>query len=219
MSPELLIALLIGCIMMCGVIILQMKWYSVDLWKSIVVSFALAITGFIGSEIWFFVENLSLGGRSFYGAIAFAPLIFWPISRWMKIPYLQCLDFCCTGGCMALAAIKVQCLRDGCCGGYIMHIDENHMYVRFPSQIVEMANFIAISAILLVLSRRIKYREKIFPIFLTLYGLTRFFLDFFRGETVPYALGLTAGSFWSLCSFAVGLIWLTVTRKKAKDKG
>ncbi len=198
---------------MCLMIGLQMKFYALNPWKSIVVSLSLVIAGVIGSKIWFFVENLSFGGRSFYGAIVFAPLVYLPVSRLMKIPYLCCLDFGCTGGCMALAAVKVECLRSGCCGGYIMYIDENHMYVRFPSQIVEMANFLVIAIILFLLSKKQKYQGEIFPIFLVLYGTTRFVLNFFRDEAVLYALGLTAGSFWSLCSVIIGVAWLLIKNR------
>lgn len=212
-SLELLLVLLLGTALMSVLISVQMKWYEIAEWKSIVVSVALVLTGVWGSRIWFFIENFSFDGRSFYGAIFFAPLVFWPISRILSVRFTCALDFCAPSGCVTLALVKLQCLRDGCCAGKILYVDENHMYVRFPSQIVEMADFLLIAGVLFALSANPRHRGKIFPCFLLLYGATRFVLDFWRGETVQYALGLTAGSFWSACAFAIGLIWLVCSRR------
>ena len=213
-SIELVIVLLIGALIMCAMIALQMKWYSIAWWKGIVISAALVLTGVFGSQIWFFVENLEFGGRSFYGAIFFSPLVFWPLSKLLRIPYGEALDFVAPAGCLTLALVKIQCLRDGCCLGRILYVDENHMYVRFPSQIVEMAAFLLISAILFALCYRGKIKGKIFPCFLVLYGASRFVLDFLRDVIAPYALGLSAGSFWSMISVIAGIIWLMLVKRR-----
>lgn len=204
--------LLLGMMLMCIPIMVQMKWYAVKPWKSIVVSLALVITGVYGSEIWYYVENLSFGGRSFYGAIVLSPIIFFPLSQILQIPYKKILDFIPPAGCITLALVKLQCLRDGCCVGKILYIDENYMYVRFPSQIVEMVTFLGISVLLLYMSSKLKFRGKIFPWFLVLYGGSRFFLDFTRDIKSTYLLGLSAGSFWSLCSLIIGIVILSIMR-------
>lgn len=215
MPIGLVLVLLAGFLLMCMTIAQQMKWYQIPIWKSSVISFTLVLDGLIGSHLWYFVENFSFGGRSFYGAIFLAPLIYWPVSRYLKVPYDYALDFCAPSGCLTLALVKIQCLRDNCCMGKFLYIDENHMFVFFPSQLVEMANFIILAVVLFFLSKKKSNHGKIFPIFLIFYGGTRFILDFFRGETTPYLLGLTAGSFWSACAFVIGIIWLCIanTRK------
>lgn len=209
-NPELLLVLLLGCVLMCTMISMQMKWYGISMWKSIIVSLTLVFTGLFGSRVWYFVENGNFGGRSFYGAVFFAPLVFLVIAKLFSIPYLYALDFCAPAGSLTLALVKIQCLRDKCCQGKILYIDENREYVRFPSQIVEMVAFFIICAILFFLSSRKKMRGKIFPCFLVLYGASRFILDFFRSIEAPYALGLSAGSFWSLISFLVGIAWIVL---------
>lgn len=215
-----LLLVLLACVaIMCFMMLTQTKWYGIKKWKTIPIAVALAITGVIGSEIWFFVENGEWGGRSLYGAIVFSPLVFIPVATLLEVKYNEILDFVAPSGCLALAVIKLQCLKDNCCVGKEMYQDENFVFVRFPSQIVEMVTFLIISAILFYMSSKPKFREKIFPWFLVLYGAARFGLDFLR-ETIPsYLFGLSAGSFWSLCSFLIGLLILTLIRiKESRDR-
>lgn len=215
---ELYFVLLIGMAIMCGLILLQMKSYAVPFWKSIPFSFILVLIGVVGSQIWFFIENGYWEGRSLYGAIVFSPLVFLPASKLLKIKYVEALDFVAPSGCLILALVKIQCLRDHCCEGMILYINEDHFYVRFPSQIVEMVTFLVISAILFYIASKPKLRGKIFLWFLVIYGFARFFLDFFR-ETVPsYLFGLSAGSFWSLCSFIIGVTVLIIIKVKEKKQ-
>lgn len=215
---ELLVVLSIGTVLMCIPISVQMKWYGIQIWKSIIVSIALVLTGLVGSRFWYFVENGTFLGRSFYGAIFLAPVIYFPIAKILKVPYSQTLDFCAPAGCLTLALVKIQCLRDGCCDGIALYLDENHNYVKFPSQIVEMLAFLIIGCIVMTISAKEKNRGKVFPWFLTLYGALRFVLNFFRDGIKPYALGLSAGSFWSLISFVAGGLILTMGKWKVGQK-
>lgn len=215
-SFSLFLVLLVCVIIMCIMMSTQAKWYGIEKRKIIPIAVALAVTGVVGSAIWFYVENGNWGGRSLYGAIVFSPLVFIAVAKLLKIKYGDSLDFVAPSGCLALAVIKIQCLKDNCCVGKEMYQDENFVFVRFPSQIVEMVTFLIISAILLYMSSKPKYRGKIFLWFLVLYGAARFGLDFLR-ETIPsYLFGLSAGSFWSLCSFVIGCITLVVIGIKEK---
>lgn len=207
-NPELMVVLLLGTCLMCGVISVQMKWYGIAWWKSIFIAAALVLTGLYGSRLWYYIENGSFTGRSFYGAVFLSPLVFWLVSKMLRIPYGYTLDFVAPGGCLTLALVKIQCLNDGCCAGMPLYVDENHIYVKFPSQIVEMVSFLIIAAVLLWLSSKKEKRGILFAWFMALYGATRFVLDFFRGGTEPFALGLTAGSFWSLVALLIGCVVL-----------
>ena len=211
MIPFDLLLVLIACVViMCFMMSMQAKWYRIDKRKTIPIAIALAMTGVIGSVIWFWIENGSWGGRSLYGAIVFSPLVFLAVSKILKIKYSYSLDFVAPSGCFALAVIKLQCLKDNCCVGKEMYQNEDFIYVRFPSQIVEMIAFLIIAAILFYMSSKPKFRGKIFPWFLVVYGAARFGLDFLRETIRSYLFGLSAGSFWSLCSFIIGIIVLAI---------
>lgn len=219
-NKELLIILAVGMLGMVIVISYQMKIYQVERWKALPVALIFVLAGVYGSEVWYFIESGRIGGRSLYGAVVFSPLICVFVSKMIKIPYGYLLDFLAPSGCMVLSLVKIQCLRDGCCAGKVLYLDENHVYVRFPSQILEMSVFFLIFIALLLMSPKIKYRKKIFPYFLIFYGLARFFMDFLRDTAQLYPFGLSAGSFWSLCSCIIGVIVLLIMNiKRRKMQG
>ena len=211
-NPNLIWILILGAALMCLPISIQMRWYKVAAWKSGIISIVLVATGLFGSRLWYYVENQSFLGRSFYGVIFIAPIVFYMVSKIIRIPYGYTLDFIAPGGCLTLALVKIQCLRDGCCNGILLYIDENRNYIFFPSQIVEMIVFLIISILLLIICRKSRKKGNIFPWFMILYGASRFGLDFLRGNVSPYALGLSPGSFWSLIAFSIGVITLIIMR-------
>lgn len=220
LNYQLVLILVFSTIIMGALMAMQARWYALPLWKSVPIAVALVFTGVVGSQIWFFVENGYFTGRSLYGAIVFSPIVFFPLSKLLKIPYGKALDFVAPGGCLSLALVKLQCMRDNCCEGRILYLNEDHIYVRFPSQIVEMVAFLIISTILFYMASKPKFRGRIFPWFLVLYGGTRFFLDFLRETTPSYLFGLSAGSFWSLCSFIIGiisLVFVLINKKKREE--
>ena len=132
-SIGLFVVLIVCVIVMCVMMAIQAKWYGIKIIKVIPIAISLVLTGVIGSEFWFFVENGTWGGRSFYGAIVFSPLVFIAVAILFKINYSYSLDFVAPSGCLALALIKIQCIKDNCCYGKVLYQDEDFIYVRFPS--------------------------------------------------------------------------------------
>lgn len=196
---------------MCALTSIQMKWYGVQQWKSIVVALTIIVTGLVGAKAWFFLENGYWEGRSFYGAVYLAPITFLIVAKLVQIPYLYSLDFCATAGCLILAVLKVQCIVEGCCAGIILYLNKENMYIRFPSQIAEFFCALILTAILMYLSLKKKYRGRIYPITLILYGSTRFVLNLFRDDwtrTQAMNLVMPLGNIWSLVAVVVGVVWL-----------
>lgn len=197
---------------------IQVKWYGISSKKFVPIVLIIVVSAVIGTKLWFFVENGYFGGRSLYGAVIFPSVVFVFASKLLDIPYWKAMDFVSPGGCLIAGVAKLQCLKDGCCQGRFMFYNKENALMRFPSQIVEMVVFFLIVLILMIMASKPKFRTKIYPWSLILYGGTRFFLDFLR-ETVPsYLFGLSAGSFWSLCSFIIGAAILVVMKRKEKNK-
>ncbi|MBO5195677.1 MAG: prolipoprotein diacylglyceryl transferase [Clostridia bacterium] len=219
-SVGLLIALIICAMFICIPSALQLRWYGFKWWKCVIVSVAIIVTGLIGAELWYFLENGDWGGKSFFGAVYFAPLTFIAVAKILKMPYVYSLDLCATSGCLALAVLKVQCLIDGCCAGVILGQTEDNIYVRFPSQIVEFVTALILTVLLLYLSYNPKYRGKIYPITLVLYGTLRFVLNLFRDDwdrTQSFNLPLPLGNIWALIAVIVGAVWLIALKRKRKS--
>lgn len=209
-NSEFLLFLGLGTVaMLIPILIISLK-YGIKIWKSVLVALALTITGTIGTYIWFFVEASWFGGRSYYGAVFIVPLIFIFFSKIIRIPYGELMDLCAPSECLMLAIMKYQCLVEGCCGGRALYVLEGKD-VCFPSQITELVNalLIMVALMLIALIGKGKWRGKIYPWYLIVYGVTRFILNFLRDDLSPLLLGLPAGNLWSLLSIAIGLLWLT----------
>lgn len=204
MNIKTLTVLSIGTAAMMVLILIMMKHYKVSLWKSIPVSVLLTITGTLGTYIWFFVEASWFGGRSYYGAVFLVPIAFLFVAEWLRIDYGDLMDFCAPAECAMLVLMKYQCLVDGCCRGRTLG-DSGFV---FPSQLVETGNAVILMAVLMALSFREKNRGNIYPWYLTLYGVSRFVLNWFREDTTPLLMGLPAGNLWSLLAVLLGVIWL-----------
>ena len=78
----------------------------------------------------------------------------------------------------------------------------------FPSQLVELINAVVLMLVLMVMALSQKWRGKIYPWYLIIYGCTRFVLNWFR-FTSPLLMGLPAGNLWSLVAIFIGVLWLT----------
>ena len=202
-SLKLIIVLAIGTALMWIPILILSSWYGIKKWKTVIIAILLTIAGTIGTYIWYFIENLGVG-RSFYGAVFLVPIFFMLVAKLVRVPYGELMDLCAPAECVMLAIMKVQCLVDGCCGGMVLFTRADGVPVYFPSQMVEMGNAVFVFLILMILAHRKQNRRMIYPWYMIIYGASRFVLNFFRAYATPFLLGLSAGSFWSVCAVIIG---------------
>lgn len=211
-SLKLLVYLSIGTAAMLLPIMIQGKWNNIKPLKRVVIAFILTICGTIGTYILFFIENGWIGGTSFFGAIFFVPILFLPLARLLKIPYGILLDICAPAECIMLTIMKIQCQISGCCGGREVCFMGKEFI--FPSQIAEMINALIIFVILIFLAHRKNNIGKIYPLFMVVYGISRFVLNIFREVWITTDMVLPFGNIWSLLAIMVGIIWLIVIKKQ-----
>ena len=207
-------ALGFGAIAMFVPVFFQSIWYSIKKWKSILVTVALTITGFLGTYLLFFIENGWFGGTSFYGAIFFVPIIFSIFAKIINIPFGILMNLCAPAECVMLAIMKIKCNLDGCCAGRVIHTTADGTSVVFPSQIMELIVAVIIFIALIFIAYRKKNSVILYPIYMIAYGATRFILNYFRAEAVNNLLPI--GNIWSLVAIAIGVIWLAVLHYQKK---
>ena len=217
-SLNLIIYVSIGTAAMMLPILLQGHWYGIKWWKRVLFALGLTVSGTAGTYLLFFAENGWIGGTSFFGAVFFVPVIFAVASKLFCLRFGRLTDLSAPAECIMLAVMKVQCLLHGCCGGRTMCLANGTEFV-FPSQIVELVNALVIMLILLWMSRKENNRGKLYPLYMIIYGVSRFVLNLFRGGTTPFALGLPAGNVWSLVSIILGVLWLLMlSHRKVKQE-
>jgi len=208
MNAETLLILLLGTLAMLILMLIIGIKYRMNLWKCIPVAVVLTIVGTIGTYLMYFVENASFEGSSYFGAVFFVPIVFIVFSKLIKIPYGDLLDLCAPAECIMLVLMKYQCLINGCCSGRMLYLTPEGVAVMFPSQLVELINAVVLMLVLMVMALSQKWRGKIYPWYLIIYGCTRFVLNWFR-FTSPLLMGLPAGNLWSLVAIFIGVLWLT----------
>jgi prolipoprotein diacylglyceryltransferase len=212
-SGKLILYVSIGTIMMLIPIVIQSYWYRYRLWKSFLIAFLIAISGVIGTYTMFYIENHRWGGTSFFGGVFFVPLFFIGFAYLLKHPYNELMDLCAPAGCMMLVVMKIQCLLSGCCDGRILFTDAAGTEVRFPSQMAELINGLILAAVLLYIAYKAKHKGEIYPIFLVLYGVSRFILSFFREDFVTTTMLVPFGTIWSIVAIIIGVLWMWLLRR------
>lgn len=208
MPTDFVISLAVGTIAMAAVMLLPRRWRAgLSMWKTLLSAAVLTVLGVLGAKLMFLIESGFWAGTSFYGAVFFPPMIMVLLALLLRVPPLALLDLCAPAECVMLAILKMQCAVNGCCVGILLTITADGTYIRFPSQIIELLNALVLMVMLLRLIRKGTWQGRIYPIYMLLYGITRFILNLLR-DTKPFLLGLPAGNFWSLVAIVIALIWL-----------
>lgn len=160
-------------------------------------------------------------GFSVLGAFFGVAAAVWLVSRFRKIPFLPLLDHVCVAAPLWHAFGRVGCFLAGCCFGRecalpwaVTFSDPRTLAPNgvplHPSQIYEAAGTLLLFFFLRPLPGLLKPGRTAGAYFVS-YGLLRFFLERFRGDTVP--LGdwpLTAGQGISLALAAAGAALLCI---------
>ena len=210
-NPNLETILIAGVLIMCFLVALQMKRYNDAPWKSVFVAISIVITGLLSCDIWFALENGYWGGKSFYGALFFAPLTFVVVAKLLRIPYSHAMDYCATAGCLVLGLLKADCMLNGCCKGIILWEAYPGEYVRFPSQALEMLCALALMFVSIWTSRKESCRGRIYPNIMVAYGASRFVLNLFRDDwdrAHDMGIIMPIGNIWAIGAIGIGIIWI-----------
>ena len=192
---------------------------------------AILLGGFLGGRLLFLFEytrpfsaefwRASVSGSngfSVLGAFAGVPLCVWGVCRWKGIPAARLFDHIGVVAPFWHVFGRLGCFLAGCCHGratdvpWAVVFTDPRSQVRsdlvgvpvHPTQLYEALGEAAIAAALYFLLRRTERSRPglVIAAYFALYGVLRFGLEFYRGDTVPLGfLGLTGGQ-----GLALGLV-------------
>jgi phosphatidylglycerol---prolipoprotein diacylglyceryl transferase len=178
--------------------------------------------------------SLAQSGGVFYGGLILAVLVsVWYIRR-HHMPLWQTCDVFAPGIALGHAIGRVGCLMAGCCYGRptsapwgIVFSDAFaasyvgtplHVHLH-PTQLYESAAELLILFTLLAMEKRgRRFAGRTIWAYVLLYAVSRFFIEFFRGDDRGVVFGVSTSQFISLilAPLAVGmLIWLSRRRDPA----
>ncbi|MBX2954694.1 MAG: prolipoprotein diacylglyceryl transferase [Cyclobacteriaceae bacterium] len=163
------------------------------------------LSAVVGGKVFLLFENPSLylsdpkrlftgSGFVFYGSFLFAvPTMLWYFKR-NKLPVYQMLDIMAVVTCLVHMFGRVGCFMAGCCYGKpttsmfgVTFTDPacqaNPLNTPlFPTQLMEAGFIFLVMIGLLLLRSRKQFHGQLFLVYLMLYALGRFGLEYFRGD-------------------------------------
>lgn len=187
-----------------------------------------AIGGIIGSRIFYVIGNwpfyaqdlwkildLRQGGLVFYGGLVGGTGTVLLYIKAKNLSVWKIGDIIAPGLAIGAAIGRFGCLLNGCCYGKRSNLAWSIFLAdawRHPTQIYEILMNLAIFAILWLYSRRSTREEGlVFWLYLLLYSLARFNVEFLR-ETREAALGLSASQVISIGIFLAASFRFTTKR-------
>jgi phosphatidylglycerol:prolipoprotein diacylglycerol transferase len=169
-------------------------------------------------------------GLAIYGAVLGAALGIWIYSRFRKISFGHLADAIAPGIILAQAIGRVGCTLNGCCYGSETDIFCAIVYTNpasngpigipvQPTQIYEIVYNLIVFGVLIALKDRFKPDGSLFLIYLSLYSLWRFGIDFIR-EGNPFLFGLHQAQVISIVVLIITFTLMAMrTRWVRKRKG
>lgn len=178
-------------------------------------------------SIGYLLKTIITSGFVFYGGLFGAILGVCVYSKVFKLNVSKTLNMIVPAFPMFHAFGRLGCFFAGCCYGKVaswgFSLESEPGVLRIPIQLIESGCILLILLVLLLVEKRFNGTKKLLPIYLGLYAIIRFILEFYRGDKIR---GIWAGlstSQWVSILIIVGIIvWKCKTlyyeRKVTKDE-
>ncbi|MGA7411026.1 MAG: prolipoprotein diacylglyceryl transferase [Bryobacteraceae bacterium] len=163
----------------------------------------------------------------FHGGLLLALLVALLYIRGQQLPLLLTLDTFAPGIALGHAIGRLGCFAAGCCWGKECHLPWA-VYFRsqeaaqvplgvplHPAQLYESATNLLIFGLLYRLTGRTHRDGQIFGLYLILYGLARFIIEFFRVHEQSLVFDLSLTQWISLALVALGALILWARQRPA----
>lgn len=195
------------------------------------------IVGFLGAKLLYvivefeqFIKNpiSVLGSEGFvaYGGIIFGVLAAILYCRTKKISFMECFDLLCPSISIAQGFGRIGCFLAGCCYG---RETTSFLGVVFPegcmapagvkllpTQLFSSAGDFVITAILLWYYKKRKYVGDVGVLYMLLYGVGRFLVEFLRADDRGGIGALSTSQWISIVIITAALVIARMNRRNAE---
>lgn len=169
------------------------------------------------------------GGSVFYGGLLGGIAAGVIYIRKKRMPLPEVADLFAPAVPLFHAFGRIGCFFGGCCYGiessfgfvYTRALTPEANFVRrFPVQLAESVMNLLLFGLLLFLLYRGALKGRLFLLYLMLYSVGRFFLEFLRGDAIRgFYLGLSVSQHIGILVFAVSGVGLVVAAFKRRKRG
>lgn len=171
---------------------------------------------FEGQSFWQ-LFNTRAGGLVFHGGLIAAALTTVFYTRWKKLPIWKVADAFAPSIALGHAFGRLGCYTHGCCYGlptdlpWAVHFPADHITHPagvHPAQLYEATINLSLYGLLAWQYRRKRFAGQTFALYVIIYSVLRFSLEFFRGDySRHYFGGMTVGQLTSFALLGLG-IWI-----------
>ncbi|MBT3181405.1 MAG: prolipoprotein diacylglyceryl transferase [Deltaproteobacteria bacterium] len=174
------------------------------------------------------------GGFVSIGAFTLTAIGWLIYFRWKKLDSWRYVDLATMSGPIIIFFVRVGCLLVGCCYGkptdFPIHLTFHHPasvpaafgYLNMSlhaTQLYNMLNAIMMMVVFLISYKYRKFYGQIFATFFIYYGISRFFIEFLRGDRdrgLWFGDALSTGQISMMISFVLGVVlWIILSKRKA----
>ncbi len=195
--------------------------------------FILFVFGIVGARLFYVAQhmddyrsdgwqalNIHEGGLVWYGGFTVSVLAGVIYARWKGWPILKWCDFFTPHLALGHALGRLGCFFNGCCYGRVSHsmlgvVFDGDLNPRLPVQLYESLFLFILAWGLFQAAPRVKPSGKLFCIYLLIYALGRFALEFLRGDQLLYA-GWTVPQWTSVLLAVVAIFSFCLVSRQVK---
>ena len=166
------------------------------------------------------------GGLVWYGGFVGGLVAGWLYMRVKRLQLLRVLDQFIPFGVLGHAIGRVGCFLNGCCYGkptasWCGVVFPGHPTPVLPTQLFEAAGLLFLYALLRALQRpaMVRYPGRLFGVYLALYAVLRFFMEFLRGDQAIVWAVFTLQQLISVGVFLIGLCLLRGSNPQSPPHG
>lgn len=167
------------------------------------------------------IFKINSGGLAFHGGLIGGFGAGYWFTRVKQIPTWQLADLAAPMIALGYALVRVGCLLNGCCYGkpsalpWALRCASGDSLLRHPTQLYSLIGSLILAFILFKLRNHKQFSGFLFLLYIGLYSVLRFGVEFFReGPMVFPWLSLAQGVCLFLGLFALILIWWQMLRFK-----
>ncbi|MBU4305688.1 MAG: prolipoprotein diacylglyceryl transferase [Candidatus Omnitrophica bacterium] len=189
----------------------------------VVMIFRVIFCGLIGGRLFYVFLNkdfyfnaplevfkLYKGGLVFHGSFFLGLLCAVFFIKKHRLPFLKTMDVLALFLPLAHAFGRMGCFLNGCCYGRVTDLPwgvvfPGAVFPVHPVQLYAVFFLISIFSVLVLIGKRKQFDGQIISVYLILYGVVRFGLEFFRGDNPKLMFGLSLFQYISVIIFLSGV--------------
>lgn len=213
MGTRFLLILICGAAGMFVCAVHRRQKYSITVLQCVFFTVLLTLVGVAGAKLLFALENgfRAWNGVSFFGSVFLIPIVMPLVGYLFRLRPNQILDICAPCVAVMIACLRVNCFVSGCCGGWEVCLGT--LRFAWPTQIIDSLWNLLIMERMMTREQTVPSNGKLYPMFMVMYSLMRFFLEFLR-DTPKNWLMLSHGQWFSLAALIVGGAWLLLLKRR-----